>query len=206
MMLGLHNNAKMGVTTYILSSYTLTKLLSTIHRYKITDLVVVPTVAASFAKSAFDLKNMLSSLERIFSSSAYMGRDKAREFKRVLTSPNVRLQQGWGMTEITGAGTIFPPTEESDGVNVGYLCPNMEARVLDENDQHVGYNKIGELVLRGPNVFIGYWNNPKATMDSQTTDGWHRTGDMVVFEPSGMVSVVGRKKVNSNTYLRTQSC
>jgi long-subunit acyl-CoA synthetase (AMP-forming) len=58
----------------------------------------------------------------------------------------------------------------------GILNPSLEARILREDGSDAGYDEIGELVLRGPTVALGYWNNEKATKET-FRDGWLYTGD-----------------------------
>ena len=58
----------------------------------------------------------------------------------------------------------------------GILCPSIEARILREDGSEADYNEIGELILRGPTLALGYWNNEKATKET-FKDGWLYTGD-----------------------------
>lgn len=58
----------------------------------------------------------------------------------------------------------------------GILCPSIEARILREDGSEADYNEIGELILRGPTVALGYWNNEQATKET-FKDGWLYTGD-----------------------------
>lgn len=62
--------------------------------------------------------------------------------------------------------------------SIGKLLPNMEAKFVDEEEQEVPNGKDGELWMRGPNVFKGYLNNPEATKNSITEDGWFKSGDV----------------------------
>ena len=58
----------------------------------------------------------------------------------------------------------------------GILCPSIEARILREDGSEADYNEIGELILRGPTVALGYWENEQATKGT-FKDGWLHTGD-----------------------------
>jgi long-subunit acyl-CoA synthetase (AMP-forming) len=58
----------------------------------------------------------------------------------------------------------------------GVLCPSLEAQILREDGSEADYNEIGELILRGPTIALGYWNNEKATKET-FKDGWLYTGD-----------------------------
>lgn len=59
---------------------------------------------------------------------------------------------------------------------IGILCPSYEARILREDGSDADYDEIGELILRGPMIALGYWNNDKATKEA-FKDGWLYTGD-----------------------------
>lgn len=78
---------------------------------------------------------------------------------------------------------------------VGKLCPNVEAKVVKSDGREVGFGERGEFLVRGPNVFGGYWHNPKATRDTLTPDGWLRTGDVGYIESNGVFYIVDREKV-----------
>lgn len=197
MILGCFNNIRTGATTYILSKYTMPKLLRAVQEHRITYLVMVPAVVASLIKSDVDVNRFLPSVRKVLYVASYLGKEAAQELRNLfssLPSPPI-LQQNWGMTEVTGAGTVLPPSEETDGLNIGYLAPNLEARLLDDKGQLVEEGQHGELVVRGPTVFMGYWKDPKATQEGRTADGWHRTGDVMTVDRNGMWTFKGRDKV-----------
>jgi acyl-CoA synthetase (AMP-forming)/AMP-acid ligase II len=66
----------------------------------------------------------------------------------------------------------------------GILCPSIEARILREDGSEADYNEIGELILRGPTIALGYWNNEKATKET-FKDGWLHTGDRFYVDKQG---------------------
>ena len=77
--------------------------------------------------------------------------------------------------------------------NVGKVLPNTEIRVIDEEGNVCGPNQPGELIVRGPQVFSGYYRNPKATEET-IRDGWLYTGDVVKYDEEENFCVVDRKK------------
>jgi 4-coumarate--CoA ligase len=77
--------------------------------------------------------------------------------------------------------------------SVGQLDPNCECMLLDDDGKEVGPGAPGELYVRGPNVCIGYWRNPHATIESLSPDGWLKTGDVAVVR-DGWFWIVDRKK------------
>jgi long-chain acyl-CoA synthetase len=106
------------------------------------------------------------------------------------------LSEGYGLTE--AAPVVFMNPLPGKGVQKANSCgipivPEIEVAAHDERDRPVKQGQIGELVVRGPNVMKGYWNNPAATAET-LRDGWLYTGDMVYFDEDGYCYVKDRKK------------
>jgi len=95
----------------------------------------------------------------------------------------LNVLEGYGLTETTAPATVNRPTGTKIG-SVGTLLPGCSARIADD----------GEILLKGHNVFRGYRNNPQATAEAFTEDGWFRTGDLGTLDENGFLSITGRKK------------
>ena len=104
-----------------------------------------------------------------------------------------RILERYGMTE-TNMNTSNPLDGERKPGTVGPPLPGVEARVCDDDGNTVGTGEIGNLQVRGPNVFIGYWKLPDKTAEDFTDDGYFNTGDKGVIDEDGYVSIVGRAK------------
>ncbi len=91
--------------------------------------------------------------------------------------------EGYGLTETTAAVTANLPETSKIG-SVGRPLPGTAVRVADD----------GELLVRGGQVFAGYWNNPAATDEIRSADGWLSTGDLAEIDDEGFVKITGRKK------------
>jgi acyl-CoA synthetase (AMP-forming)/AMP-acid ligase II len=92
--------------------------------------------------------------------------------------PRVRLGNGYGMSETVGLGTLtggelFVTVPDS----VGPAQPTVEAQIRDIRGTVLPQGQTGEIFLRSPSVFLGYWNDPAATRDALDEDRWYRTGD-----------------------------
>jgi long-chain acyl-CoA synthetase len=106
----------------------------------------------------------------------------AREILEFFYACGVLVLEAWGMTETTGLGTLTTPDHHRFGT-VGRAAPGIELKIAED----------GEIVLRGPNIFAGYWRNPEATAET-IVDGWLHTGDLGSLDDEGYLSITGRKK------------
>jgi malonyl-CoA/methylmalonyl-CoA synthetase len=100
------------------------------------------------------------------------------------------ILERYGMSE-TLMNISNPCAGERRAGTVGQPLPGVAVRIVDQNGVPVGDNTIGELELRGPNVFSGYWNNPAATA-AAFRDGWFRTGDLAERSADGYYTLRGR--------------
>ena len=104
------------------------------------------------------------------------------------------LLERYGMTEI-GMALSNPYRGERRAGSVGQPLPGVEVRLVgDDGSTIVGEDQPGEIHVRGPNVFLEYWDNPQATAES-FTEGWFRTGDMAVLE-RGYYRIMGRTSID----------
>jgi acyl-CoA synthetase (AMP-forming)/AMP-acid ligase II len=110
--------------------------------------------------------------------------------------PKAKLIELYGMLE-TGFHSITRLTDDPLKVNgtVGRCMPSMGLRIIDDAGEDVPHGAVGEIAAKGPSVHLGYLNNPQTNLDSFTTDGWFRTGDLGQFADSQEnVRIAGRKK------------
>ncbi len=83
---------------------------------------------------------------------------------------------------------------ERRGATVGFPLPGVGLRVVDDANQPLPVGEIGNIQVKGPNVFKGYWRMPEKTAEEFTQDGWFKTGDVGKVDERGYVSIVGRSK------------
>jgi long-chain acyl-CoA synthetase len=115
----------------------------------------------------------------VYTGGAPLGPDTFRFFR----SFGLNLKQVWGSTELSGLATLQPDGEASPDT-VGPVLAGTEVRISQE----------GEVLIRSPAVFQGYYKQPEATQDALTADGWYRTGDSGYVDPRGHLAIVDRAK------------
>jgi long-chain acyl-CoA synthetase len=104
------------------------------------------------------------------------------------------LRQGYGLTEASPVVTM-PRLEDGSGpTSIGVPVPGVEIRLVDEEGDEALAGDPGEIWVRGPNVFRGYWSDERATRSALTADGWLKTGDIAVIGDDGDLHIVDRAK------------
>lgn len=106
------------------------------------------------------------------------------------------LNEGYGLTETSPVALANPFTNARRIGTIGIPFPSTDIKVVDPNEpsREVQLGEVGELLIHGPQVFQGYWNRPEETAVTLLEGGWVRTGDLVVQDADGFVTVVDRKK------------
>lgn len=114
--------------------------------------------------------------------------------------PQARFYQGYGMTELTAVGTLLLPeyhsaAHQEDGrmYSAGRAASCVELRIVDQRGREVPRGTVGEIVVRGPNVMLGYWQRADLTGEV-LRDGWMHTGDGAYMDEQGFVFIVDRLK------------
>jgi len=115
---------------------------------------------------------------------------------RAWLADGIPVADGFGMSE---AGTVFgmpvaPALIDAKAGSAGVSTPGVESRIVDADDNDCSPGVAGELLLRGPNIFSGYWRRPEETAAAFTEDGWFRTGDIALRDADGFHWLVDRKK------------
>ncbi|MCL7426860.1 acyl-CoA synthetase [Streptomyces sp. YS415] len=160
-----------------------------------TMLFGVPTMYHRIAQALPDdpaLARALGTARLLVSGSAAL---PVHDHERIAAAAGRRVIERYGMTETLMNTSIRADGEARPGT-VGVPLPGVELRLVEEDGAPItAYDgeTVGEIQVRGPNLFTEYLNRPDATADAFTADGWFRTGDMAVRDPDGYVRIVGRK-------------
>ncbi len=131
-------------------------------------------------------KQVLSKIRGLFGGNLRLAVSGAApispEILRFFDAAGVLVLEGWGMTETSTAATISTPDDFKVGT-IGKPFPGCEVKIAED----------GEILVKGPNVFQGYYKNEEATRET-IVDGWLHTGDIGEIEPDGFIKITGRKK------------
>jgi fatty-acyl-CoA synthase len=179
-----------GGTVVVLRAFEPGQFLRLIEEYKVTKLLLVPSIYLMLSEYKDFDKYDLSSVSHWASGGSSLPPTLVNNF----AEKGIIIQQGFGMTE-TGP-TVFIITKE-DAVrkagSVGKPVLHTDVRIMDREGNILGVNQVGELCIKGGNVTSGYWNRPEATSES-LVDGWLHSGDAAKYDDEGFYYIVDRWK------------
>jgi fatty-acyl-CoA synthase len=179
-----------GGTVALMSTFDPVQTLATMARERVTMQFLVPAMwAALMAVPGFDSYD-LSSLELAVCGAAPCPIPVIEYFQ----GQGVSFQEGYGLTETAPGCTLLDAghIKEKSGT-IGRALFHVQLRIVDESDRDVATDAVGEVVVRGPNVFAGYWGKPEATAEA-FRGGWFHTGDLGRMDADGFITLVDRKK------------
>jgi acyl-CoA synthetase (AMP-forming)/AMP-acid ligase II len=181
-------------TNVIVAMFSPTGVLDAVADHGVTDTLLVPTMIQMLADSPEVAGKELSSLRRLIYGASPISEavlDRARK-----TFVSADFVQAYGMTELAPLACILSAADHDDPVrrrSAGRAGSCVEVRIVDPDDVEVARGTVGEVVARGDNVMLGYWNQPEATATA-IRDGWMHTGDGGYMDEHGYVFIVDRIK------------
>jgi acyl-CoA synthetase (AMP-forming)/AMP-acid ligase II len=193
MVVGLLLALAQGATVVTMPRFDMEEFLAAAQTYRATVLPVVPPILLGLARHPAVDRHDLSSVRLVFCGAAPLSEDAARAVSRRL---GCTVAQGYGMTEASPATHMSPSREKNCKVAAaGWVLPNTEVMVVDpETLRPLGVGAPGELWIRGPQIMKGYLNQPQATAEAITSEGWYRTGDLGYVDGDGYFFVMDRLK------------
>ncbi|MFX1408093.1 MAG: AMP-binding protein [Promethearchaeota archaeon] len=160
---------------------------------KISLMYNVPTLYMMLLKNRKFKKIDLSSVQAYISGAAPFPTESIKEFEEA--AGKGKVVEAYGMTEASPGVTMNPYLGKKKIGTVGVPFPNTEVKLVDVTDRNkeVPLGTPGEIVIRGPQIFKGYWNKPKET-ENALRDGWFYSGDVGVMDDDGYITIVDRTK------------
>ncbi|NHV59865.1 MAG: long-chain-fatty-acid--CoA ligase [Candidatus Verstraetearchaeota archaeon] len=187
--IAVHGMVYCGYTMVLLERFDAKKVMEGIEKYKCTVFMGVPTMYIKLLELD-DCKYDLSSMRLWTVGSAPMPVDAMEKFKERY---GFELLERYGMTETAVVIASNPLKGKRKPGSVGLPIPGVEVKIVDDEDNPLPVNEVGEIVVRGPNVMKGYWNRPQETEEA-FRNGWFHTGDLGKIDEEGYLHIVGRKK------------
>jgi long-chain acyl-CoA synthetase len=182
-----------GCTLVLQRRFDAARCAAAIEEHRVTVMTGVPTIYIALLEAGIR-PEAVASVRLYKSAAATMPVEIARRWRDTYGQTIV---EGYGLTETSPAATYNHEYEYRPG-SVGTPVDMVEMRVVDEQDRDVRPGAWGEVVFRGPNVMLGYWNRPEETRTAMRS-GWFHTGDVGYTDDDGYLYLVDRVKDMVNT-------
>lgn len=187
-----------GGTHVVVSKFDPIAVLAAIEQHRVTDTALIPIMIQLMVDHPRRAEYDLSSVQRLGyggSPIALPVLDRARK-----ALPGADFVQAYGMTELSGVTTLLLPADHEETSpypdrlgSGGRAAPHAEVRVVDPEDRELPRGQVGEIVVRGGHVMLGYWGKPELTATA-LRGGWMHTGDAGRMDAHGYVCIVDRIK------------
>lgn len=179
-----------GASVMLVERFDPVSAIESIVKHGVTTIAGPPTMWAAFAGLPGVVGDELATVRRAISGAAKLPTEVAQAIGARF---GLELQEGYGLTEASPVVTA-PIAGVTPPGSVGIPVPGVQVRLVDPEGDDVLVGDHGELLVKGPNVFAGYWNDPDATERVLLPDGWLRTGDVGVVDDDGNLYLVDRAK------------
>jgi long-chain acyl-CoA synthetase len=179
-----------GATIVIVPKFSPAEVINTIRREKATLFAGVPTMFSFMLQVPQSTAEDFSSIRACFSGGASIPVELLHRFEEKY---NVRILEGYGLSETAPVTAFNPLRGTRKPGSVGKDVPDVKNKVVDPEGIEVPRGEIGELIVKGPNVMMGYLGMPEAT-SSALKDDWFYTGDLARMDEEGYIYIVDRKK------------
>lgn len=195
LVVGLFGALRAGACLHFIPKFSPEEVARALESAPSSVLYAVPTMYHRLAEAADKQESVrvgLKSARLLISGSAAL---PAREYARIETLTGQRACERYGLSETLINTAVRADGDRQQGY-VGRALPGIEIRLVDDARQPITEQDdktIGEVAVRGRNVFLGYLNNEAATSKVRDADGWFYTGDLGTLSPEGNLRIVGRK-------------
>ncbi|XP_068632529.1 medium-chain acyl-CoA ligase ACSF2, mitochondrial [Battus philenor] len=175
-------------------TYNVPATINALLAEKCTSITGTPTMYVDIISQIRNNGDLPMQLRMVLAAGAPCSPQIIRDIQKYLKASSVLAL--YGLTETTASVFQSLPEDSLDVVaeTVGYIQDHVEAKVINECGETVPFGSAGELMVRGYNNMIGYWDEPEKTNNTLAQDGWLSTGDKFTISPDGYGKVVGRIK------------
>lgn len=186
---GLGTSVTVGATMVLVERFEPAQTLEVIARHGVTVVLGAPPMYVAWLESGLLEDADTSTVRLAVSGAAPLG---IPTLERFAAASGVTIEEGYGLTEASPSVAATSMAAAPTPGSVGLPLPGIELRIVDAEGRDVEDGDPGEVWVRGPNVFQGYWNDPDATAEALTRDGWLRTGDVGTRDGDGVLRLVDR--------------
>jgi 4-coumarate--CoA ligase len=195
-----HAPAYLGLATIIMPKFEIEKWCRLVQTHRVTYSYIVPPIVVLLSKHPKVPSYDLSSIRMTNSGAAPLTREL---IESVYMRTGIRIKQGYGLSETSPTTHQQRWEDWRSGIgSTGWMLPNMEMKFCavpsaegeSDGTKELPEGQIGELYVKGPNIFLGYHKKPEATAGCLTTDGWFRTGDVGYVNERGDLYITDRVK------------
>lgn len=187
---GMNLGIYIGATNILVNKFETSKVLSIIQIYRPTFFPGVPKIYNAFVHYP-DIENYdLTCFKTCSSGSAPLPIEIIKQFESLT---GVSIGEGYGLSETSPSTHRNPPGGAWKIGSIGIPLPQTDCRIVDDNGEDLPEKTVGELLIKGPQVMLGYWNKTDET-EQTIRDGWLYTGDLATMDEEGYFYIVGRKK------------
>ena len=186
-----------GGTHVIVPMFDPVAVLAAIERHRVTDILLIPIMIQQMIDHPQRIEHDLSSLRLLSYAGSPIALPVLDRARKAL--PRAGFTQGYGLSE-AGVVSVLPPADHEDNgpypdrrQSGGRAAPHAEVRIVDPEDRELPPGQVGEIVVRGGNVMVGYWGKPEQTATA-LRGGWMHTGDAGRMDAHGYVYIVDRIK------------
>lgn len=186
----LGNALHRGASVVLVERFDPSTALDTIRDRGVTVVSGAPPMWSAWATLPDVDPSVFAKVRLALTGASKMPEDIARLFASRF---HLELLEGYGLTETSPVVTSSVGGEARPG-SIGLPVAGVQVRLVDQDGDDVLMGDAGEIWVKGPNVFRGYWEDPEATAKALTADGWLRTGDVAVADEDGYLYIVDRAK------------
>lgn len=179
-----------GSSIYLVEHFLPKNTLTMLEQTEATIFGAVPSMFGLMVRHAGMERRDLSHLRIAISGGAALAPELWMEFGRNF---DAKLVEGYGLTEASPVVAVNPPLGLLKPGSVGQAVPGVEVKLMDEDGREVARGEVGQLLVRGGNVMLGYLGLPEET-NAAIRDGWLLTGDLARMDDEGYLYIMGRKK------------
>ena len=188
---------RLGATTVVIESLLpFQPALKQLWKHKVTLVCCIPQVYSTLVHRVHGPKalllRLLNPLKMAISGAAPLPAEVQVKFEKTF---GTALLEGYGLTEAAPVVSVNPRYGTHKPGTVGLPLPGIDVKIADDDERELETSEIGEVLVRGANVMVGYYKRPEETKESFTADGdWLKTGDLGFLDSDGYLTLVDRKK------------